>query len=227
MSLVDINTTTWQAATFGELEILRSLIDQGKSYDDQDDRGFSPLLWASRNGHHLVVSYLIEEKNCSVEKSSFGGLRPIHHACNKNHEKIVRILIKSGVDVNSIDDNGDTALHYAAARGILNIVIALLEAGADPSKANNQGVQPLHKATVFGQLAIVKRLGESNNDSKSMLINSTDSSGDTPLHYAAKGGFVAIVKCLLDLGANTKVENNGGYKPRDLAASTAIAQLFP
>lgn len=80
------------------------------------------------------------ELGCSVEVPSFGGLRPLHHACNKNLERVVRALIKGGADVNSKDENGDTPLHYAASRGVLNIVVALIEGGAKTHVVN--GILP-------------------------------------------------------------------------------------
>ena len=222
--MVEKNTTTWQVASFGELEILKGLADLGKPLDDQDERGFTPLNWAARNGHLQIIQYLIEEKNCSFEKFSFGGLRPIHHACNKNHEKIVRYLIKSGCDVNATDENGDTALHYAAARGVLNIVIALIDAGAEFSKSNSQGLTPLHKATIFGQLAIVRKFAEAGVNTS--ILSISDNVGDTALHYASRGGFAPIVKLLLENKANPAINNQMGYKPKEIAANSTIEALF-
>ncbi len=43
----------------------------------------------------------------------------LHHACNKNNEKIIRTLLKAGADVNTLDENGDSPLHYSAARYII------------------------------------------------------------------------------------------------------------
>ena len=109
------------------------------------------------------MQYLIDQK-CSIETASFGGLRPLHHACNKNLEKITRSLLSSGAEVNSADDNGDTALHYAASRGVLNIVVALLDAGATVGKPNGQNVTPLMKTCIFGQYACCKKLVEVGSD---------------------------------------------------------------
>ena len=107
------NETVWKLACFGELEILKIRFDEGESMNEQDDKGFTPLNWAARNGHRDVVAFLME-KGCSVEVPSFGGMKPIHHACNKNLERIVRLLLKKA-DVNSSDENGDSPLHYAAS----------------------------------------------------------------------------------------------------------------
>lgn len=89
--------TVWSAAEFGDMEGLRSfekftsfaspkVANQPQSqphmtFDDQDDRGFTPLAWSCRNGHHQAATFLIEEKQVDLEKASFGGLRPLHHAC--------------------------------------------------------------------------------------------------------------------------------------------------
>ena len=65
--------TPWKLASFGELDGIKKLVEDGKAVDDQDERGFTPLCWAARNAHIPVLSFLIE-KGCSLEKASFGGL---------------------------------------------------------------------------------------------------------------------------------------------------------
>jgi ankyrin repeat protein len=42
-------------------------------------------------------------------------MRPLHHACNKNNEKVIRYLLQSGADPNAMDENGDTPLHWAVS----------------------------------------------------------------------------------------------------------------
>lgn len=77
--------TIWRLASFGELDgaravnnylfvltllsgaAIKSLHSEGKALDEQDDRGFTPLCWAARNGHLPVVTYLVEN-GCSLEK---------------------------------------------------------------------------------------------------------------------------------------------------------------
>ena len=79
--------TPHNVAMFGEVEQLKKMCeeDENTSLDTPDDRGFTPLNWAARNGHQAVLEFLVD-KGCSLESPSFGGLRPLHHACNKNLE---------------------------------------------------------------------------------------------------------------------------------------------
>ncbi len=55
-------------------------------------------------------------KEGDVESVSYGGMKPIHHACNASEELTVRELVAAGCNVSSTDDAGNTAVHWAAAR---------------------------------------------------------------------------------------------------------------
>jgi len=91
--------TVWNSSIFGELEILKKLCeDEEAPIHEADDRGFTPLCWAARNGHNPVLTYLIDKK-CSMEQGSFAGMKPLHHACNKNLESTVKLLLAAGAEV--------------------------------------------------------------------------------------------------------------------------------
>jgi RNA polymerase primary sigma factor len=61
-------------------------------------------------------------------------------------EAVVRHHLKSGQDVNSLDDKGQTPLIIAAAKGHVKICSLLLEAGADPSIKDLSGFTALDMA---------------------------------------------------------------------------------
>lgn len=219
---MDDYLTVGKQASFGELDGVKKIIEEGGTGgDEQDERGFTPLCWAARNGHIEVLEYLISQ-GFNKETASFGGLRPLHHACNKNLEKIIRLLIKEGASVNAPDENGDSPLMYASARGVLNIVTAILDAGGDPKIANSQGVTAIHKAATFGQMGIVKKLA----DSDICDVNAKDSAGDTPLHCASRCGFPMVVKYLLNGVANPAIKNAAGQSAKDVAANPVMEGLF-
>jgi ankyrin repeat protein len=140
------------------------------------------------------------------------------------HEKIVRSLARAGADVNAEDDNGDTSLHYAAARGVLNILVILLEANGDPTKANHQGITPAHKAAIYGQTAVIKRLSEAGYNNS--ILSFADLNGDTPLHFAVRGGYTTTSKLLTSLGADVNKANKQGLTAKALSAQMGMEQLF-
>ena len=49
------NSTIWKLASFGEYDGVKELVDKGISPHEPDERGFTPLNWAARNGHIQVA----------------------------------------------------------------------------------------------------------------------------------------------------------------------------
>jgi len=212
--------TAWNCAIFGELDGLKKIKEAGLDLDASDSRSFTPLCWASRNGHSECIDFLVENE-CNIEAATFGGLRPLHHACNKNLERIAKKLISLKADPNATDDNLDTPLHYSCARGVLNIVVAIMNAGGDIAKPNSQGITPFHKACIFGHIAVIRKLADQGAD-----INCADNSGDTPLHFASRCGFATAIKLLLDRGATADSVNALGQTPLQVAVNAATAKVF-
>lgn len=187
--------TVWKLASRGELESLKPLLaDNPKLIDTPDERGFTPLSWAARNGHLETVNYLTDKLGANTELFSFGGLRPLHHAVNKNHEKVIKALIQgpeelkinnddtnsttsiskfAPADLLSLDENGDSVYHYAASRGVLTIMTFL--------------TQELEKKYENNSSQFVKDYMKCN------------SQGLNPLHKACIHGQLPIVKKICDV----------------------------
>ncbi|GMI03139.1 hypothetical protein TrLO_g2499 [Triparma laevis f. longispina] len=218
----NLDSNIHQLASFGILDGIKKLVEgetpEGEEPDpethhdvnEKDERGSTPLVWACRNGHLEVVTYLIEH-GAEVDTKSFGSMTPLHHSCNSSFEACVAKLIVAGADSNATDEEGNTCLHWAVSRGVLNIVVRLTDAGADISQSNNAGVTPLHKATIFNQVAVVKKLVDLGAD-----VNATDNLGNTPLHHAARCGYKGQITFLRKSGA-TELKNSAGKTPSDLA----------
>ncbi len=60
-------------------------------------------------------------------------------AVENNDIRLVQKLLDSGVDINIISNDGDTALNYASVNGNLEIVRLLLKNRADPNIQNDFG----------------------------------------------------------------------------------------
>lgn len=63
---------------------------------------------------------------------------------HKNNQKVVRLFLEAGLDVNASDDKGNTALHYAAMAGDLTQMKMLIEEfGATVTPTNKAGADVL------------------------------------------------------------------------------------
>ena len=100
-------------------------------------------------------------------------------------ERIIRLLVESGIDINAVDKTGQTALHYAAKTGNLAALEILCGLGANPNiRSNWIGETPLHIAAALGHPEMIKVLISNGADTR--LKRKT---GDTPeaLHVKFHG----------------------------------------
>ena len=84
------------------------------------------------------------------------------------------------------------------------------------------GSGPIHAAAFGGNCDIVDMLISANCD-----VNKTNSQGQTALHIASQYGFIGVVRCLLDAGADRNIRDNNGYLPVDLAMDHARLRINP
>lgn len=71
------------------------------------------LCWASVDGHVELAGAAIE-MGADVNRC-WGSFRaPLFSACYHKHEKIVRLLVSAGADINAVDSNGIPAIVAAA-----------------------------------------------------------------------------------------------------------------
>lgn len=102
-----------------------------------------------------------------------------------------------------------SCLHYAAARGATGVLSRMLDYGADVDARNAAGRTPLAEAAKRGRLQAVALLLRRGAD-----VNSYDTqSGFTPLHLAAQYNHPAVIRALLDVGANVNARNQWNQTP--------------
>ena len=209
------------ASAEGHTEIVKLLLEIGADPNplERGSKGGSALYWASERGYDAIVRLLVDAgAEVGLEKSTtyFSAL---HAAASFGHTSIVAMLISTGVDVNLntgkpfvlISNTGKvfelnlengrafdpdhTALGVASSRGFDKVVKLLLEAGADADSKN----VALHLASRKGHDKVVKLLlGTSVNLNQRWELAS-------PLREAVRRRHVAVVKILLDAGADVNL----------------------
>ncbi|XP_034737362.1 DNA-binding protein RFXANK [Etheostoma cragini] len=147
-----------QLAAQGEVSQVAAHLSKDSSLlSKQDERGFTPLMWAAVFGEKAVVDFLLEkgadpkaiarERETALTLASSGG-----------YVDIVESLLRHGVDINTYDWNGGTPLLYAVRGNHTKCVEALLAKGADMTIESDSGYSPMALAVALGHKKIQKVL---------------------------------------------------------------------
>nr|XP_032656993.1 DNA-binding protein RFXANK isoform X2 [Chelonoidis abingdonii] len=163
-----------QLAAQGELSQLKEYLRKGENLVNKpDERGFTPLIWASAFGEIETVRHLLDwgadphvlakERESALSLASTGG-----------YTDIVTMLLERDVDINIYDwvnalvliasitpwnshpgllllrKNGGTPLLYAVRGNHVKCVEALLAHGADLTTEADSGYTPMDLAVALG-----------------------------------------------------------------------------
>ncbi|QRD87548.1 ankyrin [Aspergillus flavus] len=203
----DEQTPLGVASEEGNLEIVRTLLEQGADVTMADIDGWTPIYTASHNGHTEVARLLIENGS-NVNTSESGGCTPVNTACYQGHVETVKLLLKSGADIYTATNKGITPLYAASAGGHIEVVKLLLKWGADIDYANKYGDTPLSASSSKGHPAVSKLLVETGAD-----IEAKNNFGRTPLHLASLDGHIEIVILLLERDAYVEAKDIHEWTP--------------
>jgi ankyrin repeat protein len=147
-----------------------------------------------------------------------------------------------GANVNLAGPDGNYPIHVAVQRGNRAIVQMLLRSSAHIDSLNNEEMTPLQTAIMHGRVQTAELLIEHNatfspnkllhevashgieyKDIINLLLKngaeleSSDQSGNRPLHNAIIGNHRVLVRQLLTRGADVEATNSVGSSPLDLA----------
>lgn len=114
-------------------------------------------------GNIHEVKQLLRKKKVDVDAKDERGLTALHVALIQPKPSIdmIKCLAKEGnANINSVNNDGETALHFAASQDLQDIVKFLVTKGADVNVKNKRGASALVAAANCGRLEVVKFLVE-------------------------------------------------------------------
>ncbi len=120
----------------------------------------------------LSDTFIEHLEKYNISQDSLNSLLPL--AILFNSENLVQYLIKKGVDLNQISDDGVPLLTMAVENNRPKIVSILLQAGANPNIQDPSGNTPLHEAVNKNNHEIIKMLlnaGANKNLTMTLFIS--------------------------------------------------------
>lgn len=155
----------------------------------------------------LVYLYVL----IGFSASFSGSYEDFFSAVTQDDAPAVKRLLARGFDANTLDPKGNLGLMIALRTPSPKVAQALTEAPKiELNLLSAQGESPLMLAALKGQLALAELMVKKGAD-----VNKT---GWTPLHYAASGAHLPVMKLLLDNFAYIDAESPNGTTPLMMAS---------
>jgi ankyrin repeat protein len=222
----------WSAT---DLAKVRLLIAHGANVSMATRRGRTALLVAAMSDHSADIARLLIQSGADAQAKDFLKTTTVRAAAFGNDTETLRLMIDDGVDVNAADLPGITPLMMAAGwNGNLPAVKLLLAKGAKvnsvsapvmglPSKNGPSEfglLTALLMAAPFGPPELIRTLLAAGAD-----VNARDVRGMTPLMLAVATDRQdpAVIRMLLEHGADTTIKSNLGETAADWARRAALA----
>ncbi|MYI06752.1 MAG: hypothetical protein F4059_05405, partial [Gemmatimonadetes bacterium] len=221
----------WDFFTLASAGLVRECLEEG--VDPRDPVNHAPAIFSAalRATDPAVISLITAagaDPNARLGEGRWGGGRPgytsLHSAAASNPMSgVIVALLEAGADIDARSNEGATPLHAAWGNPNPSVFRALLRGGADPLARDERGrvadptsclnwnTEVFNRLTSPSEFERCVRLGED--------VDTRDSDGNAPLHWAAATDRPTAVTTLLDAGADPNVRNNTGATPLHVAAT--------
>eukprot|EP01130_Rhizamoeba_saxonica_P008083 TRINITY_DN3267_c0_g2_i1.p1 TRINITY_DN3267_c0_g2~~TRINITY_DN3267_c0_g2_i1.p1 ORF type:complete len:566 (+),score=78.55 TRINITY_DN3267_c0_g2_i1:9-1706(+) len=157
------------------------------------------------SSHSLIAHF--EQNPHLINMADESGTMPIHYAIQRGQNKLIEFLINHELcPVNHPNHIHMTPIFWASMYGRIRAFHQLINADADYNVVDLNLNNCLHVAVMYENIAIVHYILKYTT----ININAKNSKGMTPLMMAANKGLSDILRYLLIMGANMRLQDLNG-----------------
>jgi ankyrin repeat protein len=128
--------TLFAAARTNDVNMTKSLLESNVDVNQQDDKGYTPLMLATYDDNFEVATLLLKQ-GAKTEVTDHSGRTALMGAAFKGNDREVKLLLDNGANPAATDSKGLTSMMYAVMFGRLS-VIRTLRAGKPAPSSNGQ-----------------------------------------------------------------------------------------
>ena len=216
---------------FWDPKAMDYLVSKGVRFDITDNEGISPLLYNIKDSidlRNLLLDW--EEKNSPNFKAGFKSRKDYLNALLSRFSErgqsvhmdwefpamdLMFRLLESGADpallIKSESDRGKNLIEWVISWGKVDYIEKLFKFGVKPDSKNPNGIPYVMYAPIkYPPIKNDKSAAVIMLIEKGAPVNGVNKEGDTLLIRATDAGNIALVRFLLQHGANPNIQNNRG-----------------
>merc|ERR1712137_26598 len=171
-------------------EILDTLIDDEADVNQQDDKGYTPLILATSLQDKQSIQRLLKVDEIDVDAATEDGFTALTLSTIHNDTETAEQLLQKGADAEMTTLDEKTAAHYATS---IPMVDTLVQNGANINAKDIHGQTPLF-TYVQNELSDIAVHGIEIGAEIGIL----DHAGNTILHEAAMRGDDKVIKAVIE-----------------------------
>jgi len=168
----------------------------------------TPMHLCAYHGYVKCATALIKA-GADLEAKNEEGYTPLRLAIDREQvDFALWLLEKNSVNVNCVDDLGETLLTYAVRINKESLIDFLLDGGAAADMVDDRNLSPCMVAARADNSEIIRML-----ILRGAGVDAKNSDGKTALHFAASSGSANAAQTLIELGADVDARDDLGNTP--------------
>ena len=229
----DKETALHRAALNDHTVNIRLLLDAGADPTAQDYLGYTPLLTAAKYKSPAAITLLLAAPIKDTPARTDYKNQALKYAARNGSRELALAVLRSAivdpetgtkdVTIDSVDWSGKTPLLLSIVGGHVQTARLLIRHNPSQEIADSDGRLPLLAAAIGGQDLVVRDLLRAKGSKGPDGVKDKDE--NTALHLAAAKGHEAVVRVLLEAGADREEVNVYGESAVDVAEEKKLKRV--